>query len=34
MIFEMFVRSKVRLSVVNEAGSEGEHPPFMLCLRA
>ena len=28
------VRSKVRLFVVNEAGSEREHPTFMLCLRA
>ena len=30
MIFEIFVRSKVCLFVVNEAGSEGEHPP--LCF--
>ena len=34
MIFEMFARSKVRLSVANEAESEGRRPPFMLCLRA
>ena len=34
MILEIFVRSRVQLFVVNEAESEGEHPPFMLCLRA
>ena len=34
MISEIFVRSKVRLFVVNEAEPEGEHPLFMLCLRA